>query len=261
MLPSPGRLATSTVPPCRATMPQTTASPRPLPCGPFVVKKGSKTRRAVSGDMPTPVSRTVTTALVPSVLSPKTRRPPRGHGLERVGEEIGEDLAQLLGPPGHPRDGAGLDVDLVGDASALRLVLPARPGHLDDLAHDVEELHPTERPGPARPGELLDAPHRLGAVERRLVDRLEAPGELRRLRAAQEQLRAPDDDGEEVVEVVGHAGRHLAQRAKLLGPDQMVLGERQLAVRRRALLVEPRAPERQRREARDVGRAGARRPP
>jgi hypothetical protein len=71
------------------------------------VKKGSKTRRAVSGGMPMPVSRTVTTALVPSVLSPKTRRPPRGMASSALHEEIGEDLAQLLRPPGHPGDGPG----------------------------------------------------------------------------------------------------------------------------------------------------------
>ena len=175
VLPSPGRLATSTVPPCRVTMPQTTASPSPLPCGPFVVKKGSKTRRAVSGGMPTPVSRTVTTAPVAFRASSKTRRPPRGMASSALMRRLVKTSRSSSGAPGHPGDGAGLDVHLVGDAAALRLVLPARPGHLDDFAHDVEELDPPERPRPARPRELLDAPHRLGAVERRLVDRLEAP--------------------------------------------------------------------------------------
>jgi hypothetical protein len=59
-------------------MPQTTASPSPLPCGPFIVKKGSNTRRAVSGDMPIPVSRTVTTAPSSTAPSPNTSRPPAG---------------------------------------------------------------------------------------------------------------------------------------------------------------------------------------
>ena len=170
--------------------------------------------------MPTPVSRTVTTApRSPSGLSLKTRRPPRGNGLEGVGEEIGEDLAQAPPAARPPTDGIGLDVDLVGDAPALRLVLSSAAGSVSTTleAHDVEEPDAPERPGPARAGELLDAPDRLGAVEGRLVDQSRGPGErpAARARRRSSPRGAPDDDGEEAVGVAGHAGRHLAERSKL----------------------------------------------
>ena len=71
--------------------------------------------------------------------------------------------------------------------------------------------------------------------------------------AVQQQLGAPQDRGEEVVEVVRHARGHLAQRAELLAAHQLILGQRQVLVGAGAVLVEPRAAKRQRRQARDVG--------
>ena len=44
------------VPPCFSMMPRLTQRPRPVPCSPLVVKKGSKMWSRASGSMPVPVS-------------------------------------------------------------------------------------------------------------------------------------------------------------------------------------------------------------
>src|SRR5262249_58719287 len=94
--------------------------------------------------------------------------------------------------------------------------------------------------------ELLQAPHGLRAVERGALDDLEPLAQLRVWQALQRELRAAEDRGEEIVEVVRHAGGHLAERAELLGAHELVLGRRELAVCPGALLEEPRAAQGQR---------------
>lgn len=73
VLPAPGRLSTPTVPPIASASRRQMASPRPVPPYRRVVEasawaKGSKSRSAVAGSIPTPVSvtskRTVTPAAV-----------------------------------------------------------------------------------------------------------------------------------------------------------------------------------------------------
>src|SRR5882724_10396169 len=60
-LPFPTSLSTSIQPPCSATIPCATASPRPVPSPiPLVVKNGSKTLARSSRAMPRPSSSTVT---------------------------------------------------------------------------------------------------------------------------------------------------------------------------------------------------------
>ena len=59
----------------RRATPYTSASPRPVPFCPFVVKNGSKARSRTSGDMPTPVSLTSTTAS-PSTTQVRIRSMP-----------------------------------------------------------------------------------------------------------------------------------------------------------------------------------------
>ena len=68
--------------------------------------------------------------------------------------------------------------------------------------------------GPAHPGELLDAADRLGAVLGDVLDDLELPAKLGRLDLALQELGASDHHGEDVVEIVGDAARHLAQGAE-----------------------------------------------
>ena len=81
----------------------------------------------------------------------------------------------------------------------------------------------------ARPGELLDAPHRRGAVFGRLLDlpqRFEqAPGSISpRSTSRSGQLGPPEHGRQQVVDVVGDAGRELTERPQLFGLRCALLG-------------------------------------
>ena len=90
LAPSPGALSTRMKPPFCRTLPYTAARPRPVPTrSPFVEKNGSKTRSSISGDMPHPVSSTVSATKSPgrlmSISLPQniTTRMPSGMPRER----------------------------------------------------------------------------------------------------------------------------------------------------------------------------------
>src|SRR5207247_3424887 len=120
----------------------------------------------------------------PGVLDLHGRRPTHGgeseraaaarrHRLERVVEQVREDLAQLVGVTGDFRRVA-LDADLVLHATPLGLVLPAHVRELHALAAHLAARHVPRRAGAASTGEVLDAAHGRGAIDRGAVHRLEA---------------------------------------------------------------------------------------
>ena len=65
VVPRPGSLSTRMSPPCRLTIEYAIESPSPEPASPLVEKNGSKMRRRISSDMPTPVSLTVRATVSP----------------------------------------------------------------------------------------------------------------------------------------------------------------------------------------------------
>ena len=67
------------------------------------------------------------------------------------------------------------------------------------------------------------------------------------------QLGSAEDGRQQVVEIVGDAGGHLAERAQLFRADELVLRGRQLAVGARALREEPHAAQGEGGEIGDVG--------
>ena len=66
VVPRPSSDCSSTRPWCRSMMPNTIASPRPVPARPLVVKNGSKQRRRTSSLMPEPESATWIQAQLPT---------------------------------------------------------------------------------------------------------------------------------------------------------------------------------------------------
>ena len=99
-------LARSMVPPCLVMMPRLIQRPRPVPRSPLVVKKGWKRlARMCSGTpgplssmvMRTPASRRMPSAWVAAGLASAASLmvPPGPGGFGGVGEQVGEDLAQL----------------------------------------------------------------------------------------------------------------------------------------------------------------------
>ena len=176
------------------------------------------------------------------------------HGVERIEDHVGQALAQLgriAGDPGQRIGQIGGDLDV--DAAAARLLPPRRLRGLERLTDHLVEVDGHCRVIAPDPREVLEPPHGQRAVERRALDHLDPLAQLGILEPLQQELGPAQDRGQHVVEVVGHAGGHLPHRAELLRTDQLVLRRRQLRVRARALLEEPRAPERERGQVRDAG--------
>src|SRR5207245_8855597 len=86
------------------------------------------------------------------------------------------------------------------------------------LLHHDAEVHGDRRLVAAQPHEVLDPLDRLGAAERRALDRGEPLAELGIGDALGQELRTADDGREDVVERVGERGGHLAEGPQLLTP-------------------------------------------
>src|SRR5205807_1682196 len=82
----------------------------------------------------------------------------------------------------------------------------------EDVARDVVEAQRLRAPHLVRARELLQPAHDLRAVLGGLLDDGERAADALVLEAAQHQLHAPDDDRQEIIEVVRGAARQLAQR-------------------------------------------------
>ena len=174
-------------------------------------------------------------------LGPRRERqgPALRHRVERVEEQVQEGLPQLGGIAGHRRHRREVEPHRVRHGARLGQVAPVRPGRLDHLADDLGDVDVLPGTGPAHPRELLDAADRLGAVLGDVLDDLELPAQIGRVDLALQELGAPDDHGEDVVEIVGDAARHLAQRAEALAPDDPLLGLLHRHEGRAQLRVEP----------------------
>ena len=89
----------------------------------------------------------------------------------------------------------------------------------------------------SHPGKLLKPAHRLGRIKGCLLDCVQTFLEPWILYTIQSQLRPTQNDGQDVVEVMGHPSRHLTQRPELLRPHHIILGHVQLLVSSLRLLV------------------------
>ena len=140
VLPSPG--ADSTVERAAVALddPVRDAEPKPgaLPSG-LVVKNGSKTRRATSGGMPAPSSRTETTTRGPAGRAAGGRSgfarrivPPLADGVDGVGQHVEQHLVELAG---HALDRRHLAVVALDRDAAVEAVAQQGERALEALAH------------------------------------------------------------------------------------------------------------------------------
>ena len=222
------------------------ASPSPVPLpGPLVVKNGSNMCACTSGVMPVPAvpddqahARPHVVTLVESKLSSRDlgeldgERAARRHRVARVHGQVEEDLFDL----GRVR----VDRRHVGGRPHVQLDVLA-----DEALEDgLETLHELVQVEDAGLQQLLAAqgqelPGERGCAIRRVRDQVDiAPlrilgGELH------EQEGGPaGDDGQEIVEVVGHAAGQSAHRLHLLRLAELGLGVLE------TLRAAPPAPER-----------------
>ena len=143
----------------------------------------------------------------------------RGHRVDGVDDEVDEDLAQLRGVAARVQSRAShLDRHVVAQAARARVVLPARARDLDGVAQKLAHVRPPRapRPGVWRAKERMR--RTVAAASSAAVRMMSSPRATSssRGRAAQE-LRAAEDGGERVVEVVRDARGELAERAQLVG--------------------------------------------
>ena len=150
-----------------------------------------------------------------SVSTPRV--PPLRHGVARVHGQVHQDLLEL----------ARVGVDVPGvrpqGEEQLHVLADEPPQHRADLLdHRVEvQVLPLQHLLAAEGQELAGE---AGGAIGGLLDLLHAAAErIVGLQPAEEHRAAPGDDGEQVVEVVGHPAREPPHRLHLLGLPQLVL--------------------------------------
>ena len=217
VVPSPGVDETVSDPPAWRTMPCAVERPRPDPLpGSFVEKKGSKIRSCVVESMPTPVSATVTTAVSSSFHVLTVRRPPVGHRVAGVDDDVHQHLVDLHGVhlDREPvRVEAELELDVLADHA---------PEHRRELAHELVQVDDTAvgRLRPCERDQLAD--ERCSAL-RGGGDRVAALVARLARRRRRESRRVAADHGEQVVEVVCDAGGDPAEQLEPLRLPELLL--------------------------------------
>ena len=241
VLPRPISLSTAISPPSALRMPLQIQSPSPVPSpAGLVVKNGSKIRSRISGGIPTPVSRTSTTA----------RPRPSVRVLTRISLRSVSPSGMACAALSSRFRNTWPEARLVAlDHRRVAVVLHQARAVADLVPGDVDRRieHAAQRDRPAlllvaareHPQVAHDVADALGALARlgqrlaRLVER-RAPGRRRRPRCAVEPRRdvviwcrdevdVRDDVGERVVDLVRDAGRQRPHRRHPPGEDQLVL--------------------------------------
>ena len=212
VVPPPAGHSKRMPPPNFSTMRAERGRPRPVPRpGAFVVKKGSNTRAWIEGGMPGPASSTSSTrcgavrpgADVDGVLA--------AGGVVRVAQQVGQHLVQARAGPGRRAIRGSMSHTMRGASP------PERHGHRRDRLLDeaLERLRRLLDRRVAREGQqaLDDVGHalhaRLGEIEVLAGLRVAVHAVLGEPDAAQRGV-------ERVVQLVGDAGRELADHRELL---------------------------------------------
>jgi hypothetical protein len=162
------------------------------------------------------------------------------HGVDRVEQQIGEDLAELRGAGADQRHGLQARDHVDEDALGLHLLLPARARQLHGALDHARRIdHGLLRIG--RAVELAQPPHGLRRVHRGRADGVQHVERLlavvEDLGRGEQEIRESEDRHQRVVEVVRHAAGHLPERAEAFVLDHVRLrllelldGLRELAV-------------------------------
>jgi hypothetical protein len=158
-----------------------------------------------------------------------------GHRIDGIEHEIGQRLADFTLRSHDDRKVAReLRFQVDDDSALLRHVAPARARQLDHLTDQIVEVHRRElHLRFARPIELAHAHHRRGHIVDRTLDDLQVPAALRAQGRfpCQQRFGVQGNRRDRVVDVVGDAARHLAERAQALLPQHGLLGLAKILVR------------------------------
>jgi len=163
-----------------------------------------------------------------------------GQRFDRVEDEVHEDFTQRRRITGGGRNLPGLQAQVDLDASDLGFRLPARSSHLDDFFGQLVQLDRDPFRHGLGPAEHAHAADDLAGVEHAALGDLEVTRDLAFVfGAAKRDLHAPEDDGEEVVQMMGDPGGELADGAQPLGLDDAAVGALELLVHGDQLAAAP----------------------
>ena len=156
-----------------------------------------------------------------------------GHRVDRVEDEIHQDVPELGGVSVDRRHLVEVGLQKNGTAGGLGLRLPARLAQRDrgpDRLVDVDRREHLRFV--LRSAELAEATDQVGGVAPRRPDQLEPPYDLRlvvQLAGRHEQHVAEADDRRHgIAEVVCDAARHLAERPEALLLHDLLLAQLEL---------------------------------
>ena len=140
-----------------------------------------------------------------------------------------------LNSDGFPRIGGNF-LELGGqfdlDPFALGLIFPPGLRHHNHFPNQIIDRDRREFLISADARKFLDPADRLGAILRRTFDGLQPFTNLFRAEMIEligKELDVAQNDGKEIIEIVGHAARHLSQGLEFLGLNDLILGLLQLA--------------------------------
>ncbi len=150
-------------------------------------------------------------------------RPPRGQRVQRVEEEVDEDLTKLGGVSENQRKLLKLAPDLQRHSEPLGIVPPATLGEIEDLPNHLVEVERGELLRPSRSIEVLKAADGRGAVFGRLHDQLHVVADRRIFRVKLEEVGLPHNGREDIIELMSDPRRHLSQGAEPVMLDQLLL--------------------------------------
>ena len=193
------------------------ASPRPVPWA-RVVKNGSKMCASLSAGIPGPVSLTVTTTWPPVRARRDRHLSLVVHDLDRVQDEVQEDLLHLSPVRLDDRDVVAEVADDL-DRGVFRVV----PEHVEDPLDEAVKIgrDQVHRLGAGEQQEIVDGP----AQPVDLMDDLDADVVTRVPLgvALEEDLAAAPDARQRVSDLVGHHRRQLADGGQALALEQLEL--------------------------------------
>ena len=153
----------------------------------------------------------------------ETQRAALGHRIHGVQDQVGDGLPDLRLRPEHRRQDPDLPDRVDGAPLLGGSILPTVTAELQGLQDQLGEVAAGQLCRRVLARETLDPSdhiHRVGGGLEKDAGCL--LGLLVR-HAVEDHLGAGRDDGEEIVQIVGHPRRKFPEGAKFLGPDQFLL--------------------------------------
>ena len=133
-----------------------TLRPNPVPRAPFVVKKGSNTRRCTSAVIPTPVSLTSHADARAVAQVRRVMLPPSGMASMALRRRLVKTSRNSAARPSSRGRGASARCTCYRTSLPSRMVVPERLGRVNDFPHQRIQIEPAALGGGTATGQALE---------------------------------------------------------------------------------------------------------